>query len=89
MKNLKETRTFADNLNSILSGTVNITSQNVVSNVRVIRVKLVSAGAVINYDYNQRDATIQVNLLFLVSSTCFGRCFGPSSGAGDCIYSIW
>ena len=89
MKNLKETRTFADNLNSILSGTVNITSQNVVSNVRVIRVKLVSAGAVINYDYNQRDATIQVNLLFLVSSTCFGRCFRPPSGALDCIYSIW
>ena len=34
-------------------------------------------------------ATIQVNLLFLVSSTCFGRCFRPSSGALDCIYSIW
>ena len=27
--------------------------------------------------------------LFLVGSTCFGRCFGPSSGARDCIYSIW
>jgi len=29
--------------------------------------------------------TIQVNSLFLVSSTCFGRCFLPSSGALDCI----
>jgi len=28
-------------------------------------------------------------LLFLVSSTCFGRCFCPSSGTLDCIYSIW
>jgi len=27
--------------------------------------------------------------LFLVSSTCFGRCFHPSSGAHDCIYSLW
>jgi hypothetical protein len=36
-----------------------------------------------------RDTTIDVNLLFLVSSTCFGRCFRPSSGALYCIYSIW
>jgi hypothetical protein len=42
-----------------------------------------------NYESNQQDATIQVNLLFLVSSTCFGRCFRPSSGALGCIYSIW
>ena len=40
-----------------------------------------------NYESNQPDATIQVNLLFLVSSTCFRRCFRPSSGALDCIYS--
>jgi len=26
--------------------------------------------------------------LFLVSCTCFGRCFRPSSGARDCIYSF-
>jgi len=26
--------------------------------------------------------------LFLISSTCFGRCLRPSSGALDCIYSI-
>jgi len=25
-----------------------------------------------DYESNQQDATIQVNLLFLVSSTCFG-----------------
>jgi len=27
--------------------------------------------------------------LFLVSSTCFGRCLHPSTGACDCIYSFW
>jgi len=42
-----------------------------------------------NYENNQQDATIQVNLLFLVRSTCFGRCFRSSSGALDFIYSIW
>jgi len=30
------------------------------------------------YESNQQDATIQGNLLFLVSSTCFGRCLRPS-----------
>ena len=42
-----------------------------------------------NYESNQQDATIYVNLLFLVSSTCFGWCFRSSSGALNCIYSIW
>jgi len=32
---------------------------------------------------------MSINLLFKVISTCFGRCFRPSSGALDCIYSIW
>jgi len=41
-----------------------------------------------NYENNQQDAIVQVNLLFHVSSTCFGRCFCPSSEALDCIYSI-
>jgi hypothetical protein len=36
-----------------------------------------------NYESNQQDAIIQVNLLFPVSSACFGRCFRPSSGAFD------
>ena len=27
--------------------------------------------------------------LFPIGSTCFGRCFPPSSGALDCIYSFW
>jgi len=27
--------------------------------------------------------------IFLISSTCFGRCLRPSSGVLDCIYSIW
>jgi hypothetical protein len=43
----------------------------------------------INYESNREDATIQVNLFFLVCSTRFGRCFCPSSGALDFIYSIW
>jgi len=30
-----------------------------------------------NYECNQKDATIQVNLLFQVSSTCFGAMFSP------------
>jgi len=38
-----------------------------------------------NYENNRQNATIKVNLLFLVSSTCFGRCFNPPSGALDCI----
>ena len=42
-----------------------------------------------DYESNQQDATIPVNLLFLVGSTCFGRCFRPSSGALDFIYSFW
>jgi len=41
------------------------------------------------YESNQQDATVWVDLLLLVSSTCFGRCFRPSSGALDRIYSIW
>jgi hypothetical protein len=41
------------------------------------------------YESNQQHATIQVNLLFQVSSTCFGRCFRVSTGAFDFIYSIW
>ena len=42
----------------------------------------------INYENNQQDAIMYVNLLFIVSSTCFGRCFRPSSGTLDFIYSI-
>jgi hypothetical protein len=41
------------------------------------------------YESNQQDAIIQINLLFLVGSTCFGRCFRPSSGALYYIYSFW
>jgi len=43
----------------------------------------------VDYESNQQDVIIQVNLLFLVSPTCFERCFRPSSGALDCIYIIW
>ena len=27
--------------------------------------------------------------LYPISSTCFGRCFRPSSGSLECIYSFW
>jgi len=37
---------------------------------------------------NQQDATILIYLL-LISSTCFGKCFRPSSGAYHCNYSFW
>ena len=42
----------------------------------------------INVNGDQQDATILAYYLFLISSTCFGRCLRPSSGALDCIYSI-
>jgi len=32
---------------------------------------------------------IRVNLLFIAGSTCFGRCFRPSSGTLGCIYRFW
>jgi hypothetical protein len=38
-----------------------------------------------HFESNQKDSNIQVSLLFLVSSTCFGLCFRQSSGALDCI----
>jgi len=37
---------------------------------------------------NQQDATDLIYLL-LISSTCFGRCFRPSSGAYHCNCSFW
>jgi len=37
---------------------------------------------------NQLDATI-TDLLTPISSTCFGRWLRPSSGASDCVYSLW
>jgi len=37
---------------------------------------------------NQQDATNLI-YLFLISSTCFGRCFRPSSEAYHCNYSFW
>jgi len=37
---------------------------------------------------NQHDANILTYLL-LIGSTCFGRCFRPSSGAYHCNYSFW
>jgi len=38
--------------------------------------------------HNQQDATILLYLL-LISSTRFGRCFHPSSGAYHCKYKFW
>jgi hypothetical protein len=42
----------------------------------------------INCESNQENANTEVNLLFLVNPTCFGRRFRPSSGALDRIYSV-
>jgi len=58
---------------------------------RVLKCIHLSTNSLKAYEYetDQQDATIQVNLLFLVASTCFGRCFRPSSGVHDCIYSFW
>ena len=39
------------------------------------------------FNYNQQDATI-FDYLFLKGSTCFGRCFRPSSGAQICTFSF-
>jgi len=38
---------------------------------------------------SQLDATIILLLIFSISWTCFGRQFRPSSGALDCVYSLW
>ena len=38
---------------------------------------------------SQLDATIIVLLIISISSTCFGLQFRPSSGALDCVYSLW
>jgi hypothetical protein len=38
---------------------------------------------------NQLDATVMVTVIIPISSTCFGRWFRPSSGAQDCVYSLW
>jgi hypothetical protein len=54
----------------------------------VTRVILNVRSSTCNYESNQQDANLQVNLLFLVGSTCFGRCFRLSSEALDCIYSF-
>ena len=35
------------------------------------------------------DATIIILRITSISSTCFGRQFRPSSGALDCVYSLW
>ena len=43
-----------------------------------------------NNTNSQIDATITNFLLIItISSTCFGRKFRPSSGALDCVYSLW
>jgi len=43
---------------------------------------------VVTVNDDQQDATIWAYYLFLISSTCFGRCLRPSSGARECIYSF-
>jgi len=38
---------------------------------------------------SQLDATVIILLIFSISSTCFVRQFRLSSGALDCVYSLW
>jgi len=38
---------------------------------------------------SQLDAKIIIFLIISISSTCFRRYFRPSSGALDCVYSLW
>jgi len=38
---------------------------------------------------SQLDTTIIILLITSISSTCFGRQLRPSSGALDCVYSLW
>jgi len=38
---------------------------------------------------SQLDATIMILLIISISSTYFGQKFRPSSGALDCVYSLW
>ena len=45
--------------------------------------------ASITVNDDQQDELFWLIYLFLISSTCFGRCPRPSSGAFDCIYSFW
>ena len=64
----------------------NIKNSSVADQVSCLTGKL---GTIVIDD--QQDATILVYLfiyLFLISSTFFGRCIRPSSGALDCIYSF-
>jgi len=53
--------------------------------VEKLRAVVKSRSSIITID-NQQDATILI-YLFLICSTCFGRCFRPSSGAYYCNYS--
>jgi hypothetical protein len=43
----------------------------------------------INNIDNQLDANNNGLLIIPISSTCFGRWFRPSSGALDCVHSLW
>jgi len=38
---------------------------------------------------SQLVAKIVILLTISISSTCFGQQFRPSSGALDCVYSLW
>jgi len=48
-----------------------------------------TTSAVVGSTNSQLDATIIILLTISISSTCFGRQSRPSSGALDCVYSLW
>jgi hypothetical protein len=41
------------------------------------------------FKYNQQDATLHNGIYYYKCSTCFRRFLYPSSGAQNCIHSIW
>ena len=50
----------------------------------------VKAGMIcVIHTYDQQDATVYDNLLFLGCSTCFERYFRSSPGASKLYYSFW
>ena len=41
------------------------------------------------FNYNQQDATLHNDIYYYNCSTCFRKFLRPSSGAQNCIHSIW
>jgi hypothetical protein len=60
-----------------------------IARAAVYDVYLTIRSSVFCYENNQQDELYILIYYSKVGSTCFVRCFRPSSGARDFIYSIW